>query len=108
MKRDEKTKSKQGEGHAASEGTVHRSHKQLINRLRRADGHLKKIIAMLEGGESCLSIAQQMQAVVSALDTAKTVLIHDHIDHCLEQVTGPIERSKRGPIDEFKEITKFL
>jgi len=36
------------------------------------------------------------------------VLIHDHIDHCIEQATGPVARNARGPLDEFKEITKFL
>ena len=87
---------------------LHRSHRDVINRLKRADGHLQKIIAMLEDNRGCLEIAQQMHAVIRALDNAKAVLIHDHIDHCIETVTGPIARDERGPLDEFKEITKFL
>jgi DNA-binding FrmR family transcriptional regulator len=87
---------------------LHRSHKDVINRLKRADGHLQKIVAMMESGRSCLEIAQQMHAVIRALDNAKAVLIHDHIDHCIEQVAGPVALSARGPLDEFKEITKFL
>ena len=87
---------------------VHRSHKDVVNRLKRADGHLQKIITMIEDNRGCVEIAQQMHAVIRALDTAKAVLIHDHIDHCIESVTGPIARDARGPLDEFKEITKFL
>jgi DNA-binding FrmR family transcriptional regulator len=87
---------------------LHRSHKDVVNRLKRADGHLKKIIDMVESQRSCLEIAQQMQAVIKALDGAKSLLIHDHIDHCLEEATGPIGRNARGPLDEFKEITRYL
>ena len=89
-------------------GGVHRSHKDVINRLKRADGHLQKIVSMLEGGRTCVEVAQQMHAVIRALESAKSVLIHDHIDHCIEQVTGPVPRHAQGSLDEFKEITKFL
>ena len=87
---------------------LHRSHKDVINRLKRADGHLKKIISMIESQRSCLEIAQQMQAVIKAIDGAKSILIHDHIDHCLEDAVGPIGRHAREPLQEFKEITRYL
>ncbi|MBI1774134.1 MAG: metal-sensing transcriptional repressor [Proteobacteria bacterium] len=87
---------------------VHHSHKDVANRLKRANGHVKNVIAMVESGRGCLEIAQQMHAVIKALENAKSVLIHDHIDHCIEQVTGPVSRELRGPLDEFKEITKYL
>ena len=92
----------------AHEGTTHRTHKDVINRLRRADGHLKTIITMIEDGRDCLDIAQQMHAVTRALESAKTTLIHDHIEHCLEATLGPTTRADRAAIDEFKEITKYL
>ena len=86
----------------------HASHPQVVNRLKRADGHLRNIIVMIEDGRECLDIAQQMHAVIKALENAKTVLIHDHIDHCIERVAGPVSRDRRGTLDEFKEITKYL
>ena len=39
---------------------------------------------------------------------AKRALIHDHLDHCLEQTLGPLPRDKRGSVNEFKEIAKYL
>mgnify|MGYP001319068268 CR=1 FL=1 len=39
---------------------------------------------------------------------AKRTLIHDHFDHCLEETIGPLPREKRGTVDEFKEIAKYL
>ncbi len=87
---------------------IHRSHPDIVKRLRRAHGHLKTIIAMIEEERACLDIAQQLQAVEKAVCNAKKSLIHDHIDNCLEQSLGPATRAARGPIDAFKEITKYL
>ena len=86
----------------------HKSHPDVVNRLRRAEGHLKKIIGMIEEGRSCLELAQQLHAVEKAIDNAKKTLIHDHIDNCLEEVSGSVPAKARGPLDEFKEITKYL
>ncbi len=91
-----------------SEATTHTTHPEIVKRLRRAEGHLKKIIAMIEDSRPCLDIAQQLQAVESAICAAKKTLIHDHIDHCLEQAVGPVPREGRSVVDEFKEITKYL
>jgi DNA-binding FrmR family transcriptional regulator len=87
---------------------VHDTHPEIVKRLRRAEGHLRAVIGMIEEGRGCLELAQQLHAVELAIAKAKRTLIHDHIDHCLEQVTGPVPRQARGPIDEFKEITKYL
>ena len=42
----------------------------VINRLKRADGHLKNVIAMLIDGRSCLDVVQQLQAVENAIHAA--------------------------------------
>jgi DNA-binding FrmR family transcriptional regulator len=86
----------------------HTSHPDIINRLKRADGHLRSIIEMLEAGRPCLDVAQQLQAVEKAVAQAKKALIHDHIDHCLEDITGPLLRDQRAQVEEFKLITKYL
>lgn len=86
----------------------HTSHPDIINRLTRADGHLRSIIEMLEAGRPCLDVAQQLQAVEKAVAQAKKALIHDHIDHCLEDITGPLPREQRAQVEKFKQITKYL
>jgi uncharacterized protein len=87
---------------------AHQTHPGIANRLKRAEGHLRKIIAMIEEKRSCLDLAQQLHAVEQAIANAKKTLIHDHIDHCLERSVGPVARHARGPIEEFREITKYL
>ena len=63
---------------------------------------------MIKTGRPCLDIAQQLHAVEKAIGQAKKSLIQDHLDHCLEDVVGPLPRDQRRSIDEFKEITKYL
>ena len=86
--------------------TSHQSHKQVLNRLKRAHGHMHKIMDMLEEGRSCVDVAQQLYAVEKAVVKAKRLLIHDHIDHCLGQ--GEAETADASAFSELKEITKYL
>ncbi|ASU38906.1 MULTISPECIES: metal-sensing transcriptional repressor [unclassified Herbaspirillum] len=88
--------------------STHTSHPDIIKRLKRAEGHLKGIITMLETERSCLEIAQQLQAVESAVGNAKKALVHDHIEHCLEHAIGDNTKDSAEAIREFKEITKYL
>ncbi|MFC6643959.1 MULTISPECIES: metal-sensing transcriptional repressor [Sulfitobacter] len=85
-----------------SDTYIHASHPALIARLKRADGHLRAVIAMLEAGKPCVDVAQQLQAVEKAVTNAKRVLIHDHIDHCLEVDGSESDRA------ELKAITRYL
>ncbi|CAM4006854.1 putative cytosolic protein (plasmid) [Roseomonas mucosa] len=87
---------------------VHASHPEIVKRLKRADGHLRSVVEMIEQGRPCLDIVQQLHAVEAAIANAKRTLIHDHLDHCLDDVVGAVPRADRGPIDEFKAITKYL
>ena len=88
--------------------STHTSHPEIIKRLKRAEGHLKSIISMLEDGRNCLEIAQQLQAVESAVGNAKKTLVHDHIDHCLEQAVRSNPQNTDEILREFKGITKYL
>lgn len=88
---------------------LHVSQPNIVNRLKRADGHLRTIIGMLEEHRSCLEVAQQLHAVEKAVNAAKKMLIYDHLDHCLEQAVESSSSSEgRLDLHEFKEITKYL
>ena len=87
---------------------VHKTHPDIVKRLKRAEGHLRNVIGMMESGRSCMELAQQLHAVERAVAVAKKTLIHDHIDHCLAHAAEdePVEAQKA--IDELKDITKYL
>ena len=63
---------------------------------------------MVVDGRDALSIAQQLQAVIKALEKTKQELILHHIDHHLGEVTGPLPREVQKKLAEFREITKYL
>ncbi|MCV6598745.1 MAG: metal-sensing transcriptional repressor [Mangrovicoccus sp.] len=85
----------------------HASHPDIAKRLKRAQGHLNKVIDMIETGRPCVELAQQLQAVESAISKAKKTLIHDHVEHCLsEAADGPEGRAAH--LKEFREITRYL
>jgi DNA-binding FrmR family transcriptional regulator len=87
---------------------VHETQPEIVKRLKRADGHLRAVIEMIETGRPCLDVAQQLHAVERAIAQAKKTLIHDHLDHCLEDAVGPLAPGDRAAIDEFREIARYL
>ena len=87
---------------------VHVSHPKVINRLKRADGHLQSVVDMLQGGRPCLDIVQQLQAVESAIHAAKKTLIHEHIEHCSDAALHAKAKRQPPALDEFKTIAKYL
>jgi DNA-binding FrmR family transcriptional regulator len=86
----------------------HASNPDLLNRLKRAQGHLAKIITMIEDNRDGLETAQQLQAVVSALDKTKTLLVADHIEHQIEDVVGPLSREARDKLSRLTDLAKYL
>ena len=87
---------------------IHQTHTDVVNRLKRADGHLRTIIDMIEHQRECLEVAQQLHAVEKALQNAKRIYLQDHIDNCLEEAAGAMPRDARNSLSEFKEIAKYL
>jgi DNA-binding FrmR family transcriptional regulator len=80
----------------------------IARRLKRANGHLERIIEMVEKQESCARIAQQLQAVEGAIESAKRLLIHDHIGHSLELAHKTPGGRSRTTVKDLKLITKYL
>jgi uncharacterized protein len=79
----------------------HASHPAIAKRLKRAEGHLRRVISMIEESRSCLDLATQLHAVERAVAEAKRAVIHDHIDHCLTSGEG-------HDLAEIKSLTKLL
>jgi uncharacterized protein len=82
----------------------HRTHNEIVARLKRANGHLSAILKMFEEARPCVDLAQQLHAVESAVGNAKRELIHDHIEHCLDGPDGDTKTAMR----ELKQLAKYL
>lgn len=80
----------------------HETDIKVLKRLKKAHGHLGKVINMVEDQKECLDVATQLQAVYKAIFSAKKEFIFHHIQHCLTN-DGADKQLK-----ELKEITKYL
>ena len=87
---------------------THTTHTDIVKRLKRATGHLQKVITMIEAKRTCVDITQQLHAVEMAINAAKKLVIHDHLDHCLEGIAKGGAAGIKNSISEFKNITKYL
>jgi DNA-binding FrmR family transcriptional regulator len=55
----------------------------VVKRLRRAEGQIRGVIAMLESGRDCSEVATQLAAVSKALDRAGFKVIAGGLEQCL-------------------------
>ena len=86
----------------------HANNPKILGRAKRAQGHLATVVRMIEEGRDGVAIAQQMSAVIQALDKTKSALILDHIEHHLEEVVGALPRESRLRLTGLAELAKYL
>jgi len=86
---------------------VHKSRKEVAERLSKVEGHVHGIRKMVDEDRSCSDLLLQIAAVRSALDKVAKIILEDHMETCL------LEAVKSGKADdsmaELKEaLSKFL
>lgn len=82
-------------------------HPEVLKRIKRANGHLNSVIKMMEDSRPCLEIAQQLHAVIGALENARVIFIEEHINDCLQNSLNDPESAKEV-LKDFKTLTKYL
>jgi uncharacterized protein len=87
---------------------IHRTHPDVVKRLKRAVGQLHGICGMIEAKRPCLQVAQQLQAAANAVHEAKKTFIHGHLNRCLDTAVGSDARKARAQLIEFKAISKYV
>ena len=69
-------------GAAVDAVTVNRSDAEVLHRLRRAQGQLAGVIAMIEQGRECRDVVIQLAAVAKALDRAGFKMVAAGLREC--------------------------
>jgi CsoR family transcriptional regulator, copper-sensing transcriptional repressor len=88
------------------EGTVHgyiksKDKELLQNRLRRIEGQVRGVQRMVDEEAYCIDVLTQIASVVAALEKVGTILLKDHIEHC---VRGSIENGEDAE-EKIAELT---
>ena len=61
----------------------HPDHTRQLPRLRRIEGQVRGVAAMIEGGRYCVDILTQIQAARAALARVERDILNDHVGTCV-------------------------
>jgi DNA-binding FrmR family transcriptional regulator len=94
----------------AAHGYIKAKDKELLqNRLKRIEGQVRGVQRMVDEEAYCVDVLTQIASVVSALEKVGTILLKDHVEHCvresiengedadekIEELTAAVERFLR-------------
>jgi CsoR family transcriptional regulator, copper-sensing transcriptional repressor len=77
-------------------GVDPRSRKQIVARLRSAEGHLRGIIRMVERDQYCVDVIRQAKAVQRAIDKITALVLERHLNHCVTAAIRSESPRQRG------------
>lgn len=76
---------------------------RILHRLKIAQGHLKKVLKMVEADEYCIDVLHQSQAVQKALKETDNLMLENHLKSCVADAI------KQGKKDEaIKEVLEVF
>ncbi len=78
----------------------------VVRRLKIAEGHLRKIIEMVEDGTYCIDVMQQTSAVRSAIKKAEEVLLINHLNSCV--VDALTSGGQKKVISELEQVFRKI
>lgn len=76
----------------------------VLARLRRAQGQLGGVIAMIEQGRSCKDVVTQLAAVSRALDRAGFKIIASGLRDCIARPEGTPTDGAAVSMDELEKL----
>ncbi|MBT8042567.1 MAG: metal-sensitive transcriptional regulator [Pontiella sp.] len=76
------------------------THTENTARLSRIEGQVKGVKRMIDEGEYCIDIINQIQAARSALQSVSKNILEKHLKHC---VAHALEAQDESAIDEKLE-----
>ena len=84
-----------------------REMKKLQPRLKKIEGQVKGLSRMIEKGEYCVDILQQISAVSGALKAAGLIILENHINTCVRQaMVSRNDQEVKDKVEELMEIYK--
>ncbi len=57
--------------------------REVIDRLKSAEGHVRGIQRMVEDDRYCIDVIRQIQAVQQALERVKAMVLEGHLQNCV-------------------------
>lgn len=84
-------------------------HKSQLVALRRIEGQIRGVQRMVEEGQYCMDIVNQILAVKAALSRVEDKVLEKHLDHCVtDAAKSASEEDKQVKLDEIMAMIKRL
>jgi CsoR family transcriptional regulator, copper-sensing transcriptional repressor len=79
--------------------------RELVNRLRSIQGHIKGIERMVEEDQYCIDILKQTDAVARALDRVDALLLGNHLETCVTTaIRADDQKERERVIGELMQV----
>ena len=101
------------ENEQAVPGTVHgyikaKDKENLQNRLRRIEGQVRGVQRMVDEEAYCIDVLTQIASVVAALEKVGTILLRDHVEHCVRESIEKGEDAEEKIEELTAAVERFL
>ena len=81
--------------------------KDLLNRLKSVEGHVRGVQRMVEEDAYCVDILKQIKAVQQALERVGALTLENHLNTCVTTaIRGKVENEKTRVLTEIMDIFK--
>ena len=81
---------------------------KLQNRLKRIEGQVRGLQRMVDEEAYCIDVLTQISSSVSALEKVGTLLLQDHVEHCVRRSIENQEESDEKIEELTAAIERFL
>jgi DNA-binding FrmR family transcriptional regulator len=79
--------------------------KDIVNRLKSIEGHVRGIERMVESGEYCIDVVNQIHAVQRALKKVNSMVLDRHLHTCVTTaIRGDDADERERVIDEIMGV----
>ena len=77
---------------------------EILRRAKIVEGHLKKVVNMIENDEYCVDVLNQSLAVQNALKKIDEIILEDHLNGCVvHQIqNGQAKEAAKEVMEVFK------
>jgi CsoR family transcriptional regulator, copper-sensing transcriptional repressor len=93
----------------STHGYIKAKDKELLqNRLRRIEGQVRGVQRMVDEEAYCIDVLTQIASVVAALEKVGTILLKDHVEHCVRESIEKGEDAEEKIEELTAAVERFL
>ena len=83
----------------------HQPNEDLVRRLKSIEGHVRGVQRMVEEGEYCIDVVNQISAIQSALKKVSAIMLDGHLRSCVtDAVRGADAETREEVLGELMQV----